>query len=168
MRLVSNLSTKFIELYGIAGLQKDLPQYNVPFRRDIGLYWLCVMFTIIRMEHIMPINQPLALVLPCHQSVESVTNGHFISRDLFIFYLNRMGVMTSKLVVRKSWWELEWPGYDHFSIIACKKWQPEWRNFWFGWFLFTLSCVGYICQWYCNYCFNGNLMVSNNILAFFL
>ena len=40
-------------------------------------------------------------VLPCCHCVKSVTDGHFISRDLFIYYLNPMGVM-SKVTVRKG------------------------------------------------------------------
>ena len=39
-------------------------------------------------------------VLPYHHHVKSVSDGHFVSRDLFIDYLNLMGVI-SKMAVRK-------------------------------------------------------------------
>ena len=40
-------------------------------------------------------------VLPCCHRVKSVTSSHFISCDLFIYYLNLTGV-TSKMTVRKG------------------------------------------------------------------
>ena len=55
-------------------------------------------------------------VLPCCHHVKSVTNGHFISCDLFIYYLNLTGVM-SKVTVRKvdrSY--VVWLSYGCFSI----------------------------------------------------
>ena len=39
-------------------------------------------------------------VLPCYHCAKSVTNGHFVSRDLFIYYLTQTG-MTGKMVVTK-------------------------------------------------------------------
>ena len=39
-------------------------------------------------------------VLLCHQCVQSVTNSHCVSHDLFIYYLNWMGV-TSEMAVGK-------------------------------------------------------------------
>ena len=40
-------------------------------------------------------------VLPCHQCIKSLTDGHFVSRDLFIYCLNQMGMM-SEMAIRKG------------------------------------------------------------------
>ena len=40
-------------------------------------------------------------VLPCCHCVKSLTDGHFISHHLFIYYLNLTSVM-SKVTVRKG------------------------------------------------------------------
>ena len=39
-------------------------------------------------------------VLSCRHCIKSVTDGHFVSCDLFMYYLNQMGV-TSKMAVKK-------------------------------------------------------------------
>ena len=36
----------------------------------IGLYWLCVISTIVHMEHVTPINQPLALLVSLYSGYE--------------------------------------------------------------------------------------------------
>ena len=41
-----------------------------------------------------------SFVLTCHQCIKSVTNGHFVSRDLFMYYLNPIG-MTSHMAAKK-------------------------------------------------------------------
>ena len=41
-----------------------------------------------------------SFVLTCHQCVKSVTNGHFVSHDLFMYYLNPLG-KTSQMAVKK-------------------------------------------------------------------
>ena len=101
-------------------------------------------------------------VLPCRQHTKSVT-GHFVSHDLFIYSLNQMGV-TSKTAFSKSWYKLVWLSYGHF-LLACREivngilkkliWMAS-LHFQFCWLL---------SQWYH---FNGNLMVNNNIITFFL
>ena len=54
-QFVTNLSTKYIELCGITRLHRFYLN-NVP-----KIQW-CVMFTVVHMEHVTPINQPLALI----------------------------------------------------------------------------------------------------------
>ena len=51
-----------MELYEVAGLHNDLTLTGLHFRIT-GVYLLCVMFTIVYMEHVMPINQALALLI---------------------------------------------------------------------------------------------------------
>ena len=65
-QLLSDLSTKYIELYGIARLHKDLATlitYPLTEIYCIGVYQLCVIFIVVRMEHVTPINQSLALLI---------------------------------------------------------------------------------------------------------
>ena len=38
----------------------------------IDLYWLCVIFTIVYMEHVTPINQPLVLLISFYNGYEGV------------------------------------------------------------------------------------------------
>ena len=62
-------------------------------------------------------------VLPCCHRMKSVTDGHLVPHDLFIYYLNEMGVK-SKMVVKmligaimaKLWL---------FFYLHVKKWQPQ-------------------------------------------
>ena len=43
----------------------------------------------------------ISVVLYCH-CIKSVTDSHFVSHGLFIYYLNWMG-MTSEIAVRENW-----------------------------------------------------------------
>ena len=57
-----------MELYGIAGLYQlaiKIYLYNDPFKEiyHIGLYLLCVMITIVHMEHVTLVNQPLGFLI---------------------------------------------------------------------------------------------------------
>ena len=99
-------------------------------------------------------------ILPCRQYVQSVTNSHFVSHDLFIYYLNCTG-MTSKMAITKVD-KSQYSQVMAIFLLACKVMACRMKKhlIW----MVPLH-FGYFCQWQH---FNGNLMVNNNILAFFL
>ena len=97
-------------------------------------------------------------LLYCH-CIKSVTDGYYVLCDLFVYYINWMGMM-SKMVVSKV--DMSYCGQVMATfLLACKEMATRMKKFLI--WMVPLSFVGWFCQWYC-----FNLMVSNNISAFLL
>ena len=67
--LVSDLTIKYTELYGIAGLCKDLPQRCPLSLRSV------------HMEHVTPINEPLVLLINCYSGYEGAGKAISVSKQ---------------------------------------------------------------------------------------
>ena len=68
LQFVSDLSTNSMEELDCIRIYLNNASFIEIY--CIGLYWLCVMFTIVHMEHVTSINWPLALLISFHSGYE--------------------------------------------------------------------------------------------------
>ena len=73
---------------------------------------VCSHFLYLPVAHLSLLDHVLYIT---SKHVKSVNDGHFVSHNLFIYYLNQTH-MTSKMAFSKSWQGLVWQSHGCFSI----------------------------------------------------